>query len=799
MLKKRIFSSVCLAALLAVCGCSSDNNDNSGSGGSAGSGAITTPSATGNIQAQIGSVSINSPPVVTFSLSDENGKPLNPVDMLKANSSNRLRFYIARLDDKGRYLNYIKNASGSAPSYDGNEKAADIPTRIAEVSPGVYSYTFATDIKDSTKTFQHFSSASMLGKKATTFDAAKTHTVVAQILRKGTKNGKAFDQVANPYMNFRPDGGAVTATREITPISGCNKCHGVLALHGGSRVDVALCIVCHTAGVTTDGTKNTASIDMKEMVHNIHMGKAMPDKAYFKTSAFKAFSTVTYPVFSRDSVINTKPVDCAKCHAAGTDAAGKSYGKDVAKYLVASAENCNSCHNTTAYQGETTLTVSGVAGVTAKAHSGGTVSSCGCHAASGSAYDNSVPGSHTVWEKASTNPGIVAKALYATNVAPGKYPRVYFQVTDAKGKAIDIDAGTVTPNVTNANSTLLFKNAISIHMAIKPKNIPDFLNAKISGEEATNRFPVVGGGGSTATVNISQMKYLGRVTTVDAGKGIHFVNYSNAATVGTTITAPATVPTVTEVPQSLPKLTGDYLNGATIALALQATRSDTSITHRGVTTVIGTSATTKSPLNPATEAVFNPSLYIDLATGGPVADDQLRRKVIDPAKCANCHNILTAHGGRPNGDSCVLCHNPNRNDENFAFLIHKYHTGELQAPNKFRRYAESKGIAYPNNTIRCGACHINDNPQPVSSYPAYTTFNSFDANNRIPSNSAYCISCHDTAASPTAPLAHVKGQVSGFSFVAPTLGSPASWGGTVEMCTGCHSDSSRKLVHQPGN
>lgn len=734
MLKKRIISSVFLLTCMAITGCSSDSNfyffpsSNSTT-------PITTASPSGNIQAKIGSVTINSPPVVTFALSDENGKPLNPKDMIAANSSNRFRFYIARLDDKGRYVNYIKNAAGTAPSYDGNDNASAIPGRIAEVSPGVYTYTFTNDIKDSTKTFQHFSSASMLGKKATTFDATKTHTVVAQILRKGTKNGKAFDQVVNPYINFRPDGGTVTTTREIAPISGCNNCHGVLAIHGGSRIEMALCIVCHTAGVTEDGTSATASVDMKEMVHNIHMGKAMPDKAYFKTSTFSAFSTMTYPVFSRDSVINSKPVDCSKCHTAGKDTAGLPYGKDVAKYLVASAENCNSCHNTTAYQGETTLTVNGVSGVAATAHTGGTVSSCGCHAATGAEYDNSVPGSHTVWEKAKANPGINAKVIGATNAIAGSAPVVTVQLTDNAGKAITWNDTTIK---------------LAIYYPVKAFGGADFLNAT---------------GGSAGSVSATS------ANTTSLGNGKYAVDFKT-----------------TNLPSTVTDNSGNVTTVGTVAFVARALRTDTTITHRGVTST------------PSSDAAITPQtiVYYDLVTGNASAD-VVRRQVVDDEKCKACHNTLPLHStSRSNAFSCTICHNPNKNEADFKYMIHKYHSGK-DAEGTYR-WDISK-IGYPNNRIRCIACHIDPNPVPTATQgtridKVSTTSTRTDARylatifgaattavsgattgtGWIPYQISACISCHDSS----------------------TAISHAYTNRTVD-CTGCHSDSSRQLVHQPSN
>lgn len=824
------FLLVLACAMLSGCGDDDDDGRDDAPAGAVEMNPITGANAEGNIQIAIGGVTIDSPPVVTFALSDENGQPLDPREVLNDPSS-RLRFYIARLDDKGRYLNYIPNddrnddLDGLRPSYDSNGDPASIRDRIAQVKPGVYTYTFATDIQDSTKTFQHFTSNSNLGtKRRTTFDPTKTHTVVIQLLRNTVKNGKPFRQTANPYFNFRPDGGEVTQTREIVAISACNQCHGKLAVHGGSRIDIPLCIVCHTVGVSEDGTGGTASIDLKVMVHSIHMGKSLPSKAYFQTAAFRGYSTLTYPVFSADPVAHTVPIDCVKCHRQGTDIGGKSFGRNVERYKVATRDNCITCHNSTSFAGESTLTVAGVPGVPADPHSGGPqgddsrCANASCHPATGADYStNSVTGAHAVWEKSPVNPRLVARVLSATNVGPGKYPRVTFQLTDGAGNPAAPDPGTVTPALAG-NNVVLLRNNVEIHVAIKPKNIPDFLNEKLVSDDPNNRFPVLtqtnGGGGSTATVSANAAARSGRLVTVDLGRGIFFINFSTAQTIPATF-ATAT-PTLTERPNKLPSLTGDFVNGATIAFAMQASRSDVSITHRGVPTVLGVASSnpanaTVPPgtrVNPVIAADMKADVYYDLAAGGAViGTGEQRRRVVEDSDCEACHNVIAGvHASRrPNAESCVLCHNPNRNDENFVFLIHKLHTGEEGAIGRFRRENIAEEIEFPNQRNRCYICHVAQVPEPVISYPAYTTFNDFDeANNRIPSYSAACLACHDTRENRGAARAHALANTVGFSYIAPTPTSEAVWNvattppsrANVERCATCHTPEARALAHQ---
>ena len=81
------------------------------------------------------------------------------------------------------------------------------------------------------------------------------------------------------------------------------------------------------------------------------------------------------------------------------------------------------------------------------------------------------------------------------------------------------------------------------------------------------------------------------------------------------------------------------------------------------------------------------------------------------------------------------------------------------------------------------------------SYPGYTTFNAFDANNRIPSFSAACIACHDTRANRGAARAHALANVVNFSYSAPTATTEAVWNvGTVPPSRATASETPPGMV-----
>ena len=79
----------------------------------------------------------------------------------------------------------------------------------------------------------------------------------------------------------------------------CNRCHDPLIGHGGSRLTVELCILCHTPQTINPDTNLTQ--DMKVLIHKIHMGKNLPSvKAgtpyrIWHRGAWSDFSDVGFP------------------------------------------------------------------------------------------------------------------------------------------------------------------------------------------------------------------------------------------------------------------------------------------------------------------------------------------------------------------------------------------------------------------------------------------------------------------------------------------------------------------------
>ena len=328
-------------------GCSGDDG-RPGPPGPAGPPAGVDIANANQIKAAITRVTIESPPVVEFSLIDGNA---NPVKNLPAGA---ISFNLAKLvpgtdGNPSAWQSYI-NAIEMPGAGPGTEPMVQAVTEngasgvLADNGDGTYTYTFAIDV------------ASVTDPIDVAYDPALTHRVSFEI--------RGYVPVLNAVYTFRPSDNATSGifSREIAATATCNNCHANLALHGNARFEVRECVTCHNPGSGDANSGNT--VDMTVMTHKIHRGAGLPsvqaggDYCIFGFRDIpNCYDEVVYPQDIRacsnchdGSNPETPDADnwysvpndaaCGACHDDVDFATGENHGPDI----PADNSQCGSCH-----------------------------------------------------------------------------------------------------------------------------------------------------------------------------------------------------------------------------------------------------------------------------------------------------------------------------------------------------------------------------------------------------------------------------------------------------------------------
>jgi OmcA/MtrC family decaheme c-type cytochrome len=408
---------VLVTLMLALAGCGGGGSGDQGPVGPPGPGGPpgNTPPAATALNIVINSVTINSAPVVEFTVTNEGGFAYPSL------TTNDLRFNIAKLipgnnGDPTTWLNYIVRVSNGAML--GTQERSDTRTpprfplgTLVDHGDGTYTYTFATDLT----TVSTNCPAPCTTADGRPLDLSYVPTLTHRV---GIQQANSSLPQANALFDFVPNGGVPTS-HEIIQTANCNECHDKITAHG-SRFETRLCVTCHNPGSWVD---SNTPVDFKVMIHKIHRGEDLPSGSYVVGT--DDFSDIVFPQDIRN---------CTKCHD-GSDAAtpqGDNW------QMVPSMEACGSCHEDIDFSKDG----SGTPPIDPTGHPGGIVSDNSqcvtCHSATGAA--GSVAASHTV-------PGKAERAFFQYNILeicgipiasnpvcpPTTNPTVKFSVTDPTG------------------------------------------------------------------------------------------------------------------------------------------------------------------------------------------------------------------------------------------------------------------------------------------------------------------------------------------------------------------------------
>ena len=179
-------------------------------------------------------------PVVTFKLTENDGTVLDP----KPFGSNVNVLVAGPTTDYPNWPNPRENASG------------------ATFNGALAVYTMKYKVPDN-----------FTGTLAFSMDVRRTVTLNA-----GTSKQRTFNECAFNELKYVASTGTAVARRTIIAQAKCLTCHDRLALHGGQRLNVLYCAMCHNPNADDSPYRKTGtpeSIDFRRMIHRIHSGEEL--------------------------------------------------------------------------------------------------------------------------------------------------------------------------------------------------------------------------------------------------------------------------------------------------------------------------------------------------------------------------------------------------------------------------------------------------------------------------------------------------------------------------------------------
>ena len=759
--------------LLAACTGSTGAPGPSGATGSVGpagpTGSGTAVSAldistAAQIKATITAVQIPSSgqPVVSFTLSDQNGVPLRGLP------AGDVSFAIARLVPAGVQLAAYPGLSAPAPllvpqwqsyiyrmvspaSSSGGSTTPVVGT-TAEPQASTESGSSGTLVDNADGTYQYTFKKNITADPVVPYVSTFVHRVGLEIRGVAPAN--------SPVYTFIPATGATSGfdANDAVAQTACVACHQQLAFHGGARTNVQYCAICHNPSSVDPSSGNT--LDFTVMIHKIHMGEELPSVLsgthyyiYGYMGAVSDFSQVAYPQSdlsaNNSSVSGSGTRFCTTCHTPNDTSAPQSGNYQTA--ITASA--CGACHDNVDF-------------ATGVNHGPGnlavTDADCStCHGPA-STIDNGalqVVAVHTTAVDSAVKK-FQYKILSVANTAPGEKPSVTLEVVDPTNSDAPYDILSASGPFQQSGSRL------AVDLAWP-----------------TSAFNNVGAGGATANTGApNQPVSISFQSGVTANGDGSFTAVSPVA-IPSTATGSGQVAVEGRAVLPLANLSG---GGTTdVQLGIAGVTSDFAIT--------------------------------DAVAAAPA-------QVVSIAKCDTCHHNLTVHGQNrsDNIELCAGCHNANATDIgqhvasaglcaaegtaganpeqpiDFKVLIHEIHASGAVDASGAARYPSGVTIcsyggrpttfdvAYPGNLQDCNACHVNASYYPVSrSAVEGTTIVSNDRTTLaddvvVSPNAAVCSSCHTSA---TAKQHMIQ---NGADFAATKTALGALVAPSTETCALCH-------------
>jgi OmcA/MtrC family decaheme c-type cytochrome len=111
--------------------------------------------------------------------------------------------------------------------------------------------------------------------------------------------------------------GSVVNRRTSVTLANCNRCHDRLALHGGQRLVIEECVICHNANESDTSRRPAAdgpaeSVSMARMIHRIHTGEELVND--YTVYGFYTPPAAPNPVNFNEVLYPGDRRNCVACH-----------------------------------------------------------------------------------------------------------------------------------------------------------------------------------------------------------------------------------------------------------------------------------------------------------------------------------------------------------------------------------------------------------------------------------------------------------------------------------------------------
>jgi len=672
-------------------------------------------------------------PEVTFMITDPAGLPLDREGIYTPGpvSTSFILSFIPAGEEA--YVAYTTRVQTSPITGDSAVQAStDSGGIYTDMGDGVYLYKFATVLPAD-------------------YDTNASHTL-GMYARRDLLEFDLDRYVENALDHFIPSGDGVAVPRDIVTTVTCNRCHDPLAIHGGSRQEVGLCVLCHNPTQSIDPDTGD-SVNMPYMVHKIHAGAHLENGYTIigYRQGVHDYSHVEFP-----AILN----DCEVCHTGGIPTEDFPLVANPNPTPVCDGKGKGITNISWGDEGKVEIRIDSPDGKVFAKSKGADSKATGKWVKDGQAFFlvdaasgdvlQELPVNNTVFGCASNPPGTfrgeageqhTARLTNPTRVVCGSCHDNIDWVSGeghAGGpQADDSRCSTCHPattgeeydrSVTGAH-TVEYKSVQLEGVLVQIIDIRD----TDPGDRPAVTFSLSSKYGPLSPSELNRLRFSLNGPNTDFAFYVQETATNNSRAVGSNWEY-----------RFEAKLPDDAMGSFTLGVEGRA----------------------DAVINPGEDNEFETEDQIqNFIEGFAVTDTSPvdRRAVVNDAKCENCHANLSLHGGNRHDANgyCQTCHMPSATDAavrpegtgdpqsiDFRYMIHKIHRG-LELENGYVVYGyrsslhDFSEVEYPGDLRNCEACHdggsyqlpLNSDLEPVTTPRDVWT-------PMLPETAA-CLSCHD--------------------------------------------------------